>query len=987
MRENLLFTTRGWFYRIMLLFVLVCTGATSQAADPIDLGALELGKTYDAPASFKGYVATFTAPKSGLLTCEGSMFNEFRPFTSEDHTTEVKSEWDYASQTLSVDVTEGQVLYFYHNFMMNTSSFKLSMPGDEGIVLEKVRVSPEEGSFAPTAAGGMVTVFFNVPISFTGAPELWVGSTKLGTISANVGGTSASVEIAALLLTGYDKGLVKEGDNLTIKLHVAAKSDPNAKGDYEVTYKCPAAIVHLKNNIHIPESFLSYWVTNDMDGVLKLEFTGDLDPAGGEAYLGYGDVESETGDYYTETVPFTVDGNILSVDLTGKLRTPDNMVPSGTNYGSMSLKVQNVKDANGNVVYSEGHGTIGSYSYNFPYQLLSYDIDVEFTPATGASLANESEVEIWIRGGNNLIYNGVKFTYVEDGATKEVVVTDVNRKVEGDEVTLKVAIPAEVVGKQNIEVSLNELQSKDGQNRQISAKYDAFVITVNTPKENTMEVLSQGTIFNLSVNSDKVGYMEYEIHDLNAENPDEVIVKSYSWLTKQENGTWEAEVFGNYKLYKNHDYAVIFTAYTSEDDKRYGGQAIAVYEHILHGASAEYVNSDLEMTSISPTFAKGFESKEDNVVTFGFSGLVKLESKTTFINLGMGASMAFESIEPVDPTEDGYATTWNLTVPESAFTGAEYIDVSCVAFDTEGRRLNGNDGRTGETAYFYYSFPCTFATPDFAVTPADGAELDSPLTEITVSYAGGIGQSYISTEQINVYAMNREIVATVVGFEPVIPEDQQDNADYAAKEMKLILDKPVENDGAYYIMFPAKFFTLGTQFEAYYSKQTIVNFAIETVKEEDPTEIAVTDNGDGRLLLTFDEKYAPNTNWACTEKVVITDAEDNVVGEYDDTAFEWDWEVSNILYFSAKLTENGTYTISFPKGFFILNDNEDPSTAVTVTYVVGEVDAIDNINADAENFAVYSLTGSLVKANANKADLKNLPAGIYVVNGKKYLVK
>ncbi|MCM1312920.1 MAG: hypothetical protein NC206_04330 [Bacteroides sp.] len=938
MRENLLFTTRGWFYRIMLLFVLVCTGATSHATD---LGALELGKTYDAPASFQAFTATFTAPKSGVLTCEGSLFNEVRPFTSETHETYVEHEWDYPSTTLTVKVTEGQTLYFYHSILFNPSSFKLSMPGEEGIVLEMLKASPEAGSFAPTAAGGMVTVYFNVPITFTAAPELYVGDTRLGTVSANVGGTTASVEIAASLVAAYDKNLVKEGDDLVIKFHVAAKNDTNVKSDFEVTYKCPAAIVHLKNTVHIPTSFLSYWVTNDMDGVLKLEFTGELSPAGGDAILGYGDVESTTGDYYTETVPFTTDGNILSIDLTGKLRTPDNMVPSGTNYGTMSLKIQNVKDVNGNIVYSEGQGTIGSYSYNFPYQLLSYDFDVEFTPAAGESLANTSEVEIWVRGENNLIYNGVKFTYVEDGVTKEVVTTDVTREVDGDEVTLTVAVPAEVVGKSNIEVSLNEIQSKDGQNIQISAKYDAFVITVDSPRENTMEVLEAGTIFRLHCNSDEVGYMEYEIHDLNAENPDEVIVKSYSWLTKQEDGSWEAEVFGSYKLYKNHDYAVIFTAYTSEDAKRYGEGSLGSDTYIIHGATMPYINSDYEFVSMTPNEETGFASENDNVITLTFDGLVLLEPETTFINEGMGMSTAFESIVAVDPTE-GYSNTWKLTIPTTYFAGKDGIAISFVAYDMDGKRLNGNDGRTGENAYFYYDIPCTFAIPDFTViAPADGEELKS-LSEITVGYAGGIGQSYISSEQINVYSMNREVVATVVGFESIIPEEEKENEDYAAKEMKLTLDQPVDKDGAYYILFPEKFFILGTQFESWFSKQTIVNFAIDNPQEVPATDIAVTDNGDGRLLLTFDEKYAPMANWACAEKVVITDANNNVVGEYGDTAFEFDWNVTNILYFDAKLTEAGVYTISFPEGFFILNDNEDTSTAATVTYEIEEIPTIAN---------------------------------------------
>ena len=45
---------------------------------------------------------------------------------------------------------------------------------------------------------------------------------------------------------------------------------------------------------------------------------------------------------------------------------------------------------------------------------------------------------------------------------------------------------------------------------------------------------------------------------------------------------------------------------------------------------------------------------------------------------------------------------------------------------------------------------------------------------------------------------------------------------------------------------------------------------------------------------------------------------------------------------------------------------------------------VDDLNRDTSG-KVYSVSGVLVKNNA--ADLNNLSKGIYVVNGKKYVVK
>ncbi len=51
--------------------------------------------------------------------------------------------------------------------------------------------------------------------------------------------------------------------------------------------------------------------------------------------------------------------------------------------------------------------------------------------------------------------------------------------------------------------------------------------------------------------------------------------------------------------------------------------------------------------------------------------------------------------------------------------------------------------------------------------------------------------------------------------------------------------------------------------------------------------------------------------------------------------------------------------------------------------------AIDNIITEAEPtvYEVYNLMGIRVMKTADKADIRTLPAGIYIVNGKKYLVK
>lgn len=45
------------------------------------------------------------------------------------------------------------------------------------------------------------------------------------------------------------------------------------------------------------------------------------------------------------------------------------------------------------------------------------------------------------------------------------------------------------------------------------------------------------------------------------------------------------------------------------------------------------------------------------------------------------------------------------------------------------------------------------------------------------------------------------------------------------------------------------------------------------------------------------------------------------------------------------------------------------------------------MSVNVEGLKVFNIQGNLVKDNATQADVNALPAGLYIVNGKKILVK
>lgn len=90
-------------------------------------------------------------------------------------------------------------------------------------------------------------------------------------------------------------------------------------------------------------------------------------------------------------------------------------------------------------------------------------------------------------------------------------------------------------------------------------------------------------------------------------------------------------------------------------------------------------------------------------------------------------------------------------------------------------------------------------------------------------------------------------------------------------------------------------------------------------------------------------------------------------------------EGETTLYFSIECKKNDM-------GFYDFSDSRTVSKHIKVVEGTG---AVDSVNGDAKSgpFYVYNLQGILLLKTVNKEDFKELPAGIYIVNGKKIRVR
>ena len=100
---------------------------------------------------------------------------------------------------------------------------------------------------------------------------------------------------------------------------------------------------------------------------------------------------------------------------------------------------------------------------------------------------------------------------------------------------------------------------------------------------------------------------------------------------------------------------------------------------------------------------------------------------------------------------------------------------------------------------------------------------------------------------------------------------------------------------------------------------------------------------------------------------------------------ETTYSYSAVAKNAAGKVSEATFTALNPN--LVMSDGE--TSAKTFKLTLSDATGIRDLDDDALNtiFYVYGIGGKVVSRNANRASLLHLPAGVYVVKGKKVVVK
>ena len=559
-----------WFRFVLFAMALALAVPAIGADDEVKtIVKIELDTDYTIPFGNSYY--SFFAPQTGVLKLKCTGNDVPRPCTDSTFT-EQSANYTYASGAIEMNVVAGET-YYFNAFSLNaTQQFRATMNGADDKI-DTLDVSPSPGSVIDITNTYPLSVQFNKAVS-TG-PAVISSGENIASITGVSRSGYTSYSIKTKIFEWMKARDVKAGDKLTVVISdicSALNSEQRFGEDGTLTleYYIPEMPTTLDSK-SVPETFLSYWPKGDSKGIVSLTYNSQL-AAGATATISFGNIEDDN-EYYKETLPVTISGNTLSVDLTGKIRTPKSMLPnssSPTSYTSIFLRISGIKDVNGQPCYAEGQSSYGSYQQSLTYENVAKEVVTEFTPKSGSDISSAETIELWVAGKSALLYNGVNFAYTVDGVRKNTVVKNseiTETKENEDEYALTIPVPEEVRKGTAVLVSLDGLQFTDGQQRDITARYNILKPTLLKPETTELTSLNAGDEVSVSTNmGNKIGYMLCQISDLNAKKAAEAIVNKQEAMTNNGDGTFSLTLGDTILLQKGHSYAIELTAYRSADD-------------------------------------------------------------------------------------------------------------------------------------------------------------------------------------------------------------------------------------------------------------------------------------------------------------------------------------------------------------------------------------------------------------------------------------
>mgnify|MGYP003181353482 CR=1 FL=1 len=802
--------------------------------------------------------------------------------------------------------------------------------------------------------------------------------------STNAGGLYVLLKDS--IINWLNKRLIVGGEEMTVTVkNISAAADDNIKdgkdGNLTLKFLTPSMPHNLVSK-QLPDPFLSYWPKGDERGMVVLTFDADVmlgeqQTAKGSFNIGSADMD----DIYVESLDpsmFRAEGNKLYIDFTGKLRTKETMGLK-SNWDIITLRLMNIKMADGSNVFSAGAGASGSFTFNMNYKEYKSNLAFDFTPADGGNLT-ENNVKVYFSDKNAITFEGAKFTYQDenDKNHQTIVKEGITSTPDGEEaIEYTIPITDAIKNGKNVRFTLTGVVANDGlDHSDITAKWN--------PGQELVATLAP---INLSV-KDGSYVKSYNKHQLTFDEDVTINENIEAGATYKDIKSGKI-INANVEPVANSSRQIMIIP--AEDLKDKHQYELTIKERVI--VNKEYAETNGKygnyMTEQSYRFTIYANVDTYDFVTSPVEGSSVNEISTIICSMKPGADEGTSAIGYANPT-DKFVYLLNdknekvATATCGDIEGGMYIKFSPAITEPGTYTVHIDDyvyfvgtgfnaAQNENPVEFKYTVVAAPEELQFTTDPENESTITS-LGEIVIKSDKDI---YGTTTPIQAYC-DRQVFNGTLTMGDV-------NRREAYIEFTDAAGEPITAEGEYRIEIPAGVF--GNK--AWYDSDCLsgaCNAATTlyyTVGKE-ATEITYTaDPANGSKVDALGTVTIDNNTtsiMASSGQIVIykdvkelKKVEAEVVYK-DPNDFN---EVSHKATVAVNATEKGVYTIEIPEGYFV-DENGDNIPAVTLTYYVGVASGIQNINAAIANGTVYNLNGVKV----NKAT-----KGIFIVNGKKVAKK
>lgn len=360
---------------------------------------------------YKDVNGTYTVQNEGVVSIE-TMENVFVIMHNNEVITPENVYIDSYNTRYKVDAKSGDVITITSGFSM-FDRLRITEVGKDGLQIAVTNVTPKDidsniasGIHTPTyfnwSRAGEVTVQFNTSI-ICNTVTMNCNGKSYPVMDVNIRDQFLSFNLNDAFTQAYFDGLAKD---MEIEIVISGISELNDRtrlfnkdGILKLRYIATDEQGTLKESsiagMTINEGvstykFMSFYdPSSEADGIFRFTFSKEVGSYN-SIVLTMGDLDqSASGKYYTESIAkdkVKIDGNTIIVDVRGKMRSLARMFPTvnmedeGSNerfsveFDHITLSLNNIQDKSGNTMRSNGQGTIGSYSYTFPYEEIKDDI-------------------------------------------------------------------------------------------------------------------------------------------------------------------------------------------------------------------------------------------------------------------------------------------------------------------------------------------------------------------------------------------------------------------------------------------------------------------------------------------------------------------------------------------------------------------------------------------------------------------------------------